>query len=672
MSNLASSSNTRQFLLIIIFILFSFFISISYSDSRIQEASLNCSTAKYPPALTNTLITTFTAVMEGLLGQVTNQNWGSYHQGNNPPIYALANCMKDLSNTECLLCFAESRTRLPRCIPSVSGRVYLDGCFLRYDNYSFFGEAVDKKHDKAVCGKPFASIVKQDYSKLEFTQSVIQLIHNVTRIAIENDGFGVSDIKSGLATVYSMAQCWKPLSSHKCKECLDEAAHEIRNCTPSIEGRSLNAGCYLRYSTTKFYSTVAENMNDTGFSHIGVTVAIALAASAFSLLCLFGACLGYKRLEVLRIERNNLGRLSSAVSKSNLNFKYETLEKATEFFDPSRKLGQGGAGSVFRGTLPDGRIVAVKRLFFNTRQWVDEFFNEVNLISGIRHKNLVQLLGCSIEGPESLLVYEYVANKSLDQVIFDKNATQTLTWQQRFDIVVGTAEGLAYLHGGTQTRIIHRDIKCSNILLDENLTAKIADFGLARCFAADKTHLSTGIAGTLGYMAPEYLVRGQLTEKADVYSFGVLVLEIICGKKNNVFMQESGSILQKVYKHYKGNTLTNSVDPSLEGNFPEKEASDVLQVGLLCTQASVALRPSMSDVVKMLTDKDFPVPLPKQPPFLNASVMDPDASPISFGMSSKSSTLTNSTSFKSSSSSSAFALHDPASMGTSTSQWRKI
>ncbi|KAI3981511.1 hypothetical protein MKX01_007438, partial [Papaver californicum] len=348
MSNLASSSNIHHVLLIIIFILFSFSISISYSDPRIQEASLNCSATKYPPALTNTLITTFTSVMDKLMDQVTEQNWGSYHQGNDPPIYALANCMKDLSNTECLLCFAESRTRLPRCIPSVSGRVYLDGCFLRYDNYSFFGEAVDKKHDKVVCGKPFSSIAKQDYSKLELTQSVNELIHNVTRIAIENNGFGVSDIRSGLATVYSMAQCWKPLSSHNCKECLDEAAQEIRNCTPSIEGRSLNAGCYLRYSTTKFYSTVNEITKSAGFAKLGVAIAIALAALAFSLLCLFGACLGYKRLEVLRTERNNLGRLSSAVSKSNLNFKYETLEKATEFFDPSRKLGQGGAGSVFR------------------------------------------------------------------------------------------------------------------------------------------------------------------------------------------------------------------------------------------------------------------------------------------------------------------------------------
>lgn len=189
--------------------------------------------------------------------------------------------------------------------------------------------------------------------------------------------------------------------------------------------------------------------------------------------------------------------ISISIHKNSLNFKYEMLEKATNFFNASRKLGQGGGGSVFKGTLPDGSNVAVKRLFFNTRQWVDDFFNEVNLISGIQHKNLVRLLGCSIEGPESLLVYEYVPNKSLDQILFGRNTEQVLSWQQRFDIISGIAEGLVYLHESCGEKIIHRDIKSSNILLDEDLTPKIADFGLVRCVGPDKSHLSTGIAGTL-------------------------------------------------------------------------------------------------------------------------------------------------------------------------------
>lgn len=276
---------------------------------------------------------------------------------------------------------------------------------------------------------------------------------------------------------------------------------------------------------------------------------------------------------------------------------------------------------MYMGILPNGKPVAVKRLIFNTRQWVDEFFNEVNLISSIEHKNLVKLLGCSIEGPESLLVYEYVPNRSLDQFIFDENKTKLLNWNKRFNIILGTAEGLAYLHDGSETRIIHRDIKTSNILLDKDFTPKIADFGLARCFADDRTHVSTAVAGTLGYMAPEYLVRGQLTEKADVYSFGILIIEIVCCRRSNAFSQDSASPLQRVWTLYRSNKLVEAVDPDLKDDFPA--VCNVLQIGLLCTQAAAALRPSMAQVVMLLTNKVCKIPTPNQPPFLSSGMLEP-------------------------------------------------
>ncbi|KAK2632736.1 hypothetical protein EUGRSUZ_L01158, partial [Eucalyptus grandis] len=241
-----------------------------------------------------------------------------------------------------------------------------------------------------------------------------------------------------------------------------------------------------------------------------MTVAIASSAVAISLV-LISAYIGYKKYSKKKQVQNSLMQLRASMSKFRLYFKYETLEKATNFFDDSSKLGQGGGGSVYKGILPDKKVIAVKRLVFNTRQWADDLFNEVNLISGIQHKNLVRLLGCSIEGPNSLLVYEYLSNKSLDQVLLVRgnpnkqiesfvavnNAILVLSWEERLHIIIGTAEGLAYLHGGCGVKIIHRDIKASNILLDENLTAKIANFGLARCIALDKSHLSTGIAGTM-------------------------------------------------------------------------------------------------------------------------------------------------------------------------------
>lgn len=537
-------------------------------------------------------------------------------------MYGLAQCFQDLSHTDCLLCYAACRTKLPRCLPSISARIYLDGCFLRYDNYSFYKEATNPLIDTVNCSSKYGVVV-DEVAKEEFLENVGFVIGNVTRGAVGNKGFAVAEVKG----VYALAQCWKSVGSDGCKECLEKAGKAVINeCFPKREGRGLNAGCYLRYSTEKFYNDNGQAQNGRGFPRIGAIVAIVLSAVAFLMLFLFAAYAGYARLLRIKEERYNIGQISTSIDKASLNFKYETLEKATDYFNPSKKIGQGGAGSVYKGSLQNGKTVAVKRLIFNTRQWVDDFFNEVNLISGIQHKNLVKLLGCSIEGPESLLVYEYVPNRSLDQFIFDKNKVQILNWKQRFDIIVGTAEGLAYLHGGAKERIIHRDIKSSNVLLDENLTPKIADFGLARCFAADQTHLSTGIAGTLGYMAPEYLVRGQLTEKADVFSFGVLVLEIVCGRRNNAFIEDFGSLLQTVWKLYKTNKLAEVVDPCLRDKFPEKEASDVLRIGLLCTQASAALRPSMEEVVQMLTIKDCEIPIPKQPPFLSANVLEPGSS----------------------------------------------
>ncbi|RDX70228.1 Cysteine-rich receptor-like protein kinase 42, partial [Mucuna pruriens] len=608
-------------------------LSFSLSDPRITEAGLYCGTTK--ASLKANYIPSFTKEMESLSQLVTNHNWGTYSvnisvSGSSIPIYGFAQCFRDLSHTDCLLCYAASRTKLPRCLPSVSARIYLDGCFLRYDNYSFYSEETNPLRDTVNCTSQHGAAV-DEAQRLELQERVGRVVDSVASVAVaKGGGFAVGEVKG----VYALAQCWNTLGSDGCRECLRKAGREVRGCLPKREGRALNAGCYLRYSTHKFYKEEGDADAENGKACVmpfsfkpgslrrGVIVAEVLAAAAVLMLALSASYAAFTKLSKIKKENNNLGHISSSISKSSLNYKYETLEKATDYFNSSRKIGQGGAGSVFKGILPNGKVVAVKRLIFNNRQWVDEFFNEVNLISGIEHENLVKLLGCSIEGPESLLFHE------CDTLIFSavKNKTQILNWKQRFNIILGTAEGLAYLHEGTRIRIIHRDIKSSNILLDENLTPKIADFGLARCFGADKSHLSTGIAGTLGYMAPEYLIRGQLTDKADVYSFGVLVLEILSGRRNNVFREDSGSLLQTVWKLYRSNTLTESVDPCVRDDFPATEASRVFQIGLLCTQASVSLRPSMSQVVYMLRNSNVDVPTPNQPPFLNTGVLDSDSS----------------------------------------------
>ncbi|XP_030531007.1 cysteine-rich receptor-like protein kinase 42 [Rhodamnia argentea] len=611
-------------------VFFFFFFTLSLSDPRIFEAGLSCGNSSASRPVPN-FVPSFVKEMESVAQLMTTRHFATRvtNSSSGVAIYGLSQCYRDLSQTDCLLCFAASRTKLPRCLPSPAARIYFDGCFLRYDRYDFFAEAVDPGYDSANCSSDRGLI--DGPAREGFAATVGLAVGNATRAAGGGGrGFGVAEAGG----VYAMAQCWDSISSEGCGVCLEKAKTAVQRCAPSRDGRGLNAGCYLRYSTVKFYSEQGASEADQGSSSTGIVVVVVLAAAACIMLSVFAAYAGYARVLKLKGDNVYLRHVLIGADKSSLNFKYEMLEKATNYFHPSKKLGQGGAGSVYKGTLPSGKVVAVKRLIFNTRQWVDEFFNEVNLISGIEHKNLVKLLGCSIEGPESLLVYEYIPNKSLDDYTSDKNKIQILNWKQRMNIIAGTAEGIAYLHGGCKGRIIHRDIKGSNILLDENLTPKIADFGLARCFGPDKTHLSTGIAGTLGYMAPEYLVRGQLTEKADVYSFGVLVLEIICGRRSSSFREEPMSLLQMVWNLYKSDNLVEAVDPCLKGDFPAQEASNALQIGLLCTQASAAARPFMAEVVQMLACENLAVPEPTQPPFLNANASGPAGSNRSSSMSS--------------------------------------
>ncbi|VAI13324.1 unnamed protein product [Triticum turgidum subsp. durum] len=215
-------------------------------------------------------------------------------------------------------------------------------------------------------------------------------------------------------------------------------------------------------------------------------------------------------------------------------FSYSELRKATHDFSGANKLGEGGFGSVFRGRLKDATIVAVKVLSAHSKQGIQEFFTELTAISDIVHENLITLVGCCAEGPHRILVYNYLENNSLAHTLLGKGYSSIrFNWRVRVKIAVGVAHGLAFLHEEIHPPIIHRDIKASNILLDKDLTPKISDFGLARLLPPNATHVSTRVAGTIGYLAPEYAVRGQVTKKSDIYSFGVLLLEIVSGRCNH-------------------------------------------------------------------------------------------------------------------------------------------
>ncbi|KAJ4828228.1 hypothetical protein Tsubulata_213111 [Turnera subulata] len=299
-------------------------------------------------------------------------------------------------------------------------------------------------------------------------------------------------------------------------------------------------------------------------------------------------------------------------------YDFATIRTATNNFSTANKLGEGGFGPVYKGELQSGQEVAVKRLGENSGQGLREFKNEVIFISRLQHRNLVKLLGCCIQGDERMLIYEYMPNRSLDALIFDEESRHLLNWQKRLDIIIGIARGLLYLHRDSRLRIIHRDLKASNVLLDSDLNPKISDFGMARMFGGDQTEGNTKrIVGTYGYMPPEYAIDGNFSLKSDVFSFGVILLEIVSGKKNRGFFhaEHNLNLLGHAWKLWNEERSLELVDPSLENQFPESEVLRCIHVGLLCVQQKPEERPTMPTVVLMLDSESTMLPEPGRPGF---------------------------------------------------------
>ncbi|KAL3347393.1 hypothetical protein AABB24_021196 [Solanum stoloniferum] len=568
----------------------------------------------------------FVGTMETLSEQVIARGYGVAVTGTGPDAtYGISQCYGDLSLLDCALCFSEARTLFPQCFPYNGARLYLDGCFMRAENYSFYDQYLGPE-DRRVCRN---RTTKGSLFQQNARAAVQQAVGN----APSNNGYARSQVsfpRDSNDTAYVLADCWKTLSANSCAACLRNASASMLGCLPWSEGRALYTGCFMRYSDTNFLNAISTSGGSSSRGKVVVTIIVVSSVIVLGVGAFIGIGVWKKKLiQKKRKGANDAEKLVKILHDINLNFKYSTLDKATGSFDEANKLGQGGFGTVYKGVLADGREIAVKRLFFNNKHRVADFYNEVNIVSSIDHKNLTRLLGCSCSGPESLLVYEFLPNQSLDHFIFDPIKGKALNWEKRFEIIIGTAEGLVYLHENTKTRIIHRDIKASNILLDSRLRAKIADFGLARSFQEDKSHISTVLAGTLGYMAPEYLAHGQLTEKADVYSFGVLLLEIVTGRQNNKSKndEDTVSLISDVWKHFQHGIVEELFDLNLMLHNchtinVQNEVARVLHVGLLCTQEIPTLRPFMSKALKMLVKKDEELPPPTKPPFVDEKTME--------------------------------------------------
>ncbi len=309
-------------------------------------------------------------------------------------------------------------------------------------------------------------------------------------------------------------------------------------------------------------------------------------------------------------------------------FSYKELSTATKSFSPKEMLGRGGFGCVYKGVLRDtGALVAVKKIAEDSQQGGREFFAEVSIISRVRHRNLVQLQGWCCERSHLMLVYDYMPNKSLDKILYhvpETSDTIELTWDLRYNILIGVSSALTYLHEEWEQCVVHRDVKASNVMLDEELNPRLGDFGLARLIARTKNAQTTIVAGTLGYMAHELSTTGKATTKTDVFSYGALALEVACGRRPvdlNVSDAES-ILLDWVWMCYENGELFKVVDVTLGTKFNEEQMSTVLLLGLLCSHPDPNARPTMGYVRQVLTGNINLPPIPPHKPIASYSTQN--------------------------------------------------
>ncbi|CAL8992192.1 unnamed protein product [Prunus brigantina] len=398
--------------------------------------------------------------------------------------------------------------------------------------------------------------------------------------SLKNFAAGHATVPGG-ETIYALAQCTPDIDKQNCSSCLKQSVTEIPICCGGRNGgRVLKPSCNLRYENNSFFESKDDSSVDIPAPK----------------------------------EDENSEDVSLVES---LQYDFETIRSATDDFSDANKLGQGGFGAVYKGRLANGTYIAVKRLSKNSEQGDREFKTEVTLVAQLQHRNLVRLLGFCLKAGERILIYEYVPNTSLNHFIFDPIDQAHLDWETRYKIIGGIARGLLYLHEDSRLRIIHRDLKPSNILLDEDMNPKIADFGMARLFMMDQTQGDTNtIVGTYGYMAPEYLIYGRFSVKSDVFSFGVLVLEILSGKRISSFQngENEEDLLSYAWRNWRDDTVANIMDPKLTTGLGI-EMMRCIHIALLCVQENVASRPSMASVVSMLNSHSVTLSLPSRPAY---------------------------------------------------------
>ncbi|KAG0612456.1 hypothetical protein M758_6G029200 [Ceratodon purpureus] len=381
------------------------------------------------------------------------------------------------------------------------------------------------------------------------------------------------------------------------------SSNDVSNLPTTLELRG-NPFCGTKTSDIQRCLCEQRCYNTDPSSNKGMIIGSAVGGSLGAVMMIIAAILYWKNRRDRRYLLLTVHEKFAEYEMKPTLFAYSELQKATRDFHPDNKLGEGGFGAVYKGTLADGSVVAVKQLLTRAQQSMDDFLNEVVLLTTVKHRNLVKLKGCCLRGDRRLLVYEFVDNYDLAETLFEHRGNQVVSWPARFNICLGVAQGLHYLHAGVDPRIIHRDIKANNVLLDHNLHPKIADFGLAMLFPNEDTHVTiVQIAGTKGYLAPEYATRGQVSDKVDVFSFGVLALEVVSGRKNISFdvPTDKAYLTDWAWKLNEEGRLMEIVDPTLSIQSDEEVAVHrVITTALACIQTAAERRPNMAHVVGML------------------------------------------------------------------------
>lgn len=415
--------------------------------------------------------------------------------------------------------------------------------------------------------------------------------------------------RGATTTIYAVAQCVETINREDCKTCLTIGYNNIRYCPPASEGSSADTGCFLRYSDASFFANsslinitpylLGVTTNSTTSSTPTIIGGVVGGVCLFLLILVVGIWYQLVRSPNIRGNILQVSKLQGAMIYS-----FTDLKSATKSFSEDYKIGEGGFGDVYKCKIKNGDAVAVKKLSATTGKAKEYFESEIKLVSNVHHRNIIRFLGCSSRGSELLLVFEYMTNRSLDIFLYGEKRG-LLRWKQRVNIILGIARGLVYLHEHFHKRIIHRDIKPSNILLDDDFQPKIADFGLAKLMRDDQSHLTTRFAGTSGYTAPEYAIHGQLSEKVDTYSFGIVVLEIVCGRRctDTELDPVNSPLLEHAWNLYEKGMHSDLIDKTLD---PEEYIIDnvkrIIEIALMCTQSPTSVRPTMSEVVVLLTN----------------------------------------------------------------------